>query len=241
MNKLLSFIFLFFIFSCKKGNVSIELLDKEIISKHIHKDSLEFSYHVKKFNNENELYKFTNQVKFRVTNNSENKYLFYLNSLKLNEIYNIDIIIEDENNKVIGKSMPLITGSYNCKIGSLLEQDFYSKNEKEKLLKKTGFNIRCNIKEYYDEKIIISPNETHVFQTTLPLPFVIEDNEENLRSPICFELDPSKKYTFRLKYKLKENLEKILSKEMLKNLKDNNIEIFKGEIETQRIPIKFIN
>jgi hypothetical protein len=239
MNKLLVLIFLVFVSSCKKGNVSFELLNKEVVSKHIQLDSLEFSYHNKKFNNEKELYEFTNQVEFKVTNNSENKYLFYLNSLKLNEIYNLDIIIEDENKKVINKSTPLIDGSYNCKIGSLLELDFYNKNEKEKLLQKIGCNIKSNILEYYDEKIIISPNETHVFQTTISLPFVIEDNEENLRRPIYFKLDPSKKYTFKLKYKLKENLEKILSKEILKNLKDNNIEIFKGEIETQKIPIKF--
>ena len=66
---------------------------------------------------------------------------------------------------------------------------------------------------------------------------MVEDNILNSRNPSFFNFKKDKNYEFSLKYKLKEDIENILPKEILDNLKENNIEIFKGEIETQRIPI----
>jgi len=201
---------------------------------------LDYYYNQLKFKNENELYKFTNHIKFKLTNNSNKKYLFYLNSLKLNDIYNIEVIIKDKKKNLIIKREPIIDGIYNCKKGSLLEHHFYNINASEKLLTKMGYNpIRNSIFLYFNQGVVINPDESYVFDTTISLPFVIENNDENLGNPVYFRLNPSEKYTFKLKYKLKENIDSILPKEMLKNLEDNNIEIFKEKIETQEIPIIF--
>lgn len=235
-------VFSFSLFSCNRKVINFELLNQEIICKKIHEDSLDY-YHInRKFKNDKELYKFTNQVVFKVLNNTDNKYLFYTKSLKLHDIYNIDIIIEDESNNLLEKRVPLIDGSFNCKIQALNDNNENNLSVTKKLLEKNGYNIKLSdFGSYSYQDVIIYPKNEYIFSSTISLPFVVEDTDLNLRRPIYFKFDTSKKYTFRLKYKLKENIEKILSNEMLKNLKNNDVEIFKDIIETQKIPIKFVN
>ncbi|CAC9972475.1 hypothetical protein FLAPXU55_00151 [Flavobacterium panici] len=225
--------------SCQENKMELKLINKEIICKRFSADTMEAFYNYPKFNSENERYIFTNIVKFELFNQTDKKYLFFIKSLNLYDIYNLDIIIEDERGNFIYKNEPLIDPSYSCKLGSLIEQDFYIQSNKEELLKKNGYNIKSEILNFYNQEAIISSKENYLFQTSLSLPFVVEDKEENLRRPIYFKLNPEKKYTFRLKYKLKDDIEKVIPKDILANYKENNIEIFKGEIETQKIPIVF--
>ncbi|QSB26184.1 hypothetical protein [Flavobacterium sp. CLA17] len=225
--------------SCQEGKLELKLINKEIVSKRFATDTMETFYNHTMFNSENEKYLFTNVVKFEVSNQTDKKYLLFIKDLNLSDIYNMDIIIEDEKGNLFEKNAPLIDPSYSCKLGSLMEQDFYNQTKKELLLKKNGYNIKSENLNFYNQDVIISPKQNYIFQTSLSLPFVVEDKDENLRRPIYFKLNPEKKYTFRLKYKLKDNIDKILPKEILSNYKENNIEIFKGEIETQKIPIVF--
>jgi hypothetical protein len=225
--------------SCQEKKMVLKLINKEIVSKDFSTDTLASFYNHSVFNNEKEKYAFTNIIKFELSNPTDKKYLFFIKNLNLSDIYNLDIIIEDENGNVLKKSAPLIDPSYNCKLGSLIEQNFYIQNEKELLFKKMGYNLKSGNFNFYDQEVVVFPEENHIFLTSLPLPFIVEDKEENLRSPVYLRLNPEKKYTFRLRYKLKEDIEKILPKDILSNYKENNIEIFKGEIETQKIPVIF--
>jgi hypothetical protein len=224
--------------SCQERKLELKLINKEIVSKRFSKGTMETFYNHPMFS-ENEKYLFTNVVEFELSNNTDKKYLFLIKDLNLSDIYNLDIIIEDENGNLFEKNAPLIDPSYSCKLGSLIEQDFYVQNEKELLLKKMGYNIKDEVLNFYNQEVVVSPKENYIFKTSLSLPFVVEDKDENLRRPIYFKLNPEKKYTFRLKYKLKDDIEKIIPKDILSNYKENNIEIFKGEIETQKIPIIF--
>lgn len=225
--------------SCQEKKLELKLINKEIVSKSFSIDSIESFYNHSVFNSENEKYVFTNVVKFELSNHTDKKYLLFIKNLSLSDIYNLDIIIEDEEGNSFEKNEPLIDPSYSCKLGSLIEQDFYIQNEKELLFKKMGYNLRSRNVNFYDQEVVISPKENYIFQTSLSLPFVVEDKDENLRMPIYFKLNPEKKYTFRLKYKLKDDVEKIIPKDILSNYRENKIEIFKGEIETQKIPIVF--
>ncbi|WP_128414826.1 hypothetical protein [Flavobacterium sp. Root186] len=240
MKKSILVILLFtLLISCQESKLELKLINKEIVSKGFSTDTIEAFYNHGVFNSENEKYLFTNTVKLELSNHTNKKYLLFIKDLHLSNLYHVDIIIEDEKGNLLEKNAPLIDPSYSCKMGSLLEQDFYIQNEKELLLKKMGYNIKSEFLNFYNQEIIISPKENYILKTSLPLPFVVEDKVENLRSPIYFKLNPQKKYTFRLKYKLKYDMEKIIPKDILSNYKENNIEIFKGEIETQRIPIVF--
>ena len=225
--------------ACQEKKIELKLINKDIVSKGFSIDTIESFYNHSMFNSEKEKYAFTNIVKFELSNNTDRKYLFFIKKLNLSDTYNLDIIIEDEHGNVLEKSAPLIDPSFSCKLGSLLEQHFKIEDEKEVLLKKMGYNLKSNNVNFYEQGVVISPKENYVFLTSLPLPFIIEDKEENLRRPIYFKLNPEKKYTFRLKYKLKDEIEKVIPKDILANYKENNIEIFKGEIETQKIPIVF--
>lgn len=227
------------IVSCQDRKLELKLLNKEIVSKGFPLDTINTFYNHYLFNSENEKYLFTNAIKFELSNHTNKKYLLFIKDLNLSDIYNLDILIEDEKGNLVEKNTPLIDASYSCKLGSLIEQDFYIQHEKEFLLKKNGYNVKNENLNFYNQGIIISPKENYIFHTSLSLPFVVEDKDENLRRPIYFKLNPEKKYTFRLKYKLKDDIEKIIPKDILSNYKENNIEIFKGEIETQKTPIVF--
>jgi hypothetical protein len=225
--------------SCQKKKMELKLINKEIVSKDFSSDTIESFYNHSVFNNENQIYNYTNIVKFELSNPTDKKYLFFIKNFSLSDIYNLDILIEDEKGNVSEKNAPLIDPSYSCKLVSLMEQDFDVKYEKKTILKKMGYNIKSSNVNYYDQGVIISSGENYIFLSSLSLPFVVEDRVENLRRPIYFELNPEKKYTFRLKYKLKDDIEKIIPKDILCNYKENDIEIFKGEIISQKIPIVF--
>lgn len=236
-NSLIILIFLL-LASCQEKKLEIKLLTKEIVSKRTSIDSMDIFYNYCKFNNENEKYLFTNVVKFELFNNTDKKYLFFIKDINLNDIYNIDMIIEDEKGNIEKIRSPLIDPFINNKMEDYWNYFESKRINKEMSLKKIGYNVKKNISNVHQD-IIIHQKEKLIFFTTLMMPFIVEDTELNLRSPIYFKLNPKKKYTFRLKYTLKTNVEEILSKEIIKNLKENNIEIFKGEIETQKIPIVF--
>lgn len=227
------------IVSCQDRKLEFKLLNKEIVSKGFALDTISTFDNHYMFNNENEKHLFTNVIKFELSNHTDKKYLLFIKDLNLSDIYNLDILIEDEKGNLFEKNTPLIDPSYNCKLGSLIEQDFNIQHEKEFLLIKNGYNIKNENLSFHNQDVVIYPKEHYIFHVSLSLPFVVEDKDENLRKPIYFKLNSKKKYTFRLRYKLKNDIEKIIPKDILSNYKENNIEIFKGEIETQKIPIVF--
>lgn len=236
---ILIILFLSMLVSCQESKLELKLINKEILTKGLSVDTLNAFYDHCEFDNESEKYLFTNVVKFQLSNNTHKKYLLYIKDLKLSDIYNFEILIEDEKGNLLQKNQPLIDSSYSCKLGNLIEYDFYEQREREFLLRKSGYNIKNEGLNFQNQEVVISPKESYIFHVALSLPFVVEDNDENFRRPIYFKLNPKKKYTFQLKYRLKDDMDKIIPKDILSNYEENNIEIFKGEIKTQKIPIVF--
>ena len=225
--------------SCDEKKLQITLLTNEIITKKISVESVKRIYSHGKFDSEYEKYQYTNVIKFKIVNPTDKKYLLFIKDIRLNDIYNIDVIIEDEHGNKINKYAPLKDPLYNDYLGSLLTHERYIHEEKELLLKKFGYNIRSAIIDFYWQELIIYPGTSATVYTSLSLPFVVEDNDDNRRRPVIYKFNPLLKYTFKIKYKLKDNIEEILPEELLDNYRANDIEIFKGEIETQKIPVIF--
>jgi len=103
--------------------------------------------------------------------------------------------------------------------------------------KKIG--VKKNIsKIYFNElnKIIIHPNEKLFFKVNLDLP----NNYCQLPEIILFE--KNKKYTFKLNFKIDStNINNKLLESTLKIIKENNYELFHGNIISNEIPIEFID
>ncbi len=241
---ILFYLVIFSFFSCKKEIVTIKLLNDNLICEKVPLDSVVKYYKTYKFQNEKNRLKFTNNVKFRITNNTNKKLLFFVNDLKLNDLYTIDIEVFNSENKKIKVSKPILDPGFDnqedrMKAINFLEYSYFKRKENEQLLKKTGHQINNYFNDYNRQYVIINPNESFIFSSTLSLPFLVEDSVFNLNRPVFFKLDPSKKYKIAIKYELKENFKKIFSKEQLSNLKENNVEIFSSSIESQKIPIVF--
>ncbi|WP_192824556.1 hypothetical protein [Flavobacterium sp. SaA2.13] len=86
---------------------------------------------------------------------------------------------------------------------------------------------------------ILHPNEYKVFQYVLRLPLEKESNKYNAVVSE-FDLDESKRYNFKLLYFCDSKaLKQTLPSVKLKELEDNDIEIYDGFLISDDIPIKF--
>ncbi|WP_395052172.1 hypothetical protein [Flavobacterium sp.] len=238
-------IFLFLI-SCNKQEIKFELLNENVICERSPINAKEIGkyFNLGKYSSEENKLKFTNNLKFKITNTTNKKLLFFVKDLKIKDLYCIDIEIFDENNKIVNLSEPFTspyfdTDEKRIKAFAYLEHNDYEKSENEKLLLKMGFKIGNYSNQYYNQYVIISPKESFIFSSTLALPFVVEDSVLDLQNSLFYKLISSKKYTLNLNYNLKEDVKKLFSKEQLINLKENKIEIFDAKIKTQSIPIVF--
>lgn len=224
---------------CVRNNLKIDLLTQEILSKKFPVDSTEIFYNNLNYNNKSEKYLYTNVIKLKLSNNTDKKYLFFLKGDRLIDLYNIEMLIEDKDGNIIKQNAPLIDPTFSCNLASLISNESFKKDESNLILEKIGYKIRSRVQSLHGQETIINPNETVIFYSSLSLPFVIEDNNQNLRRPVYYKLNPDKKYTFRLKYELKEDWAKIIPRDILENYRTNNVEIFTAKIETEKIPIIF--
>lgn len=93
--------------------------------------------------------------------------MFFIKNFSLSDIYNLDILIEDEQWNVSKKNAPLIDPSYRCKLISVMEQDFDMKFAKEKILKKMAYHINSGNVNYYDQGVIISSGRKFQFYSNM--------------------------------------------------------------------------
>ena len=241
MRQLLLFIItLLFLTSCaKKDEVQFILLNDNLVY-HVNQDSL--NYFKSEFENQKDKDLSGNIIKFKIKNTTDKKYLFLVKDIFLKNLVNIHIQVF-ENDSLIYLHNPLVnpyfTEEESSKFFNYMEFSERKSKEKKNVVKNMGFKISLyeNHLNYFNQAVVINLNEELVFYSGVHLPYVVEDNILNSRNPSFFNFKKDKKHEFSLKYKLKEDIEEILPKEILDNLKENNIEIFKGEIETQRIPI----
>lgn len=238
---LISFLSFIFLNSCKsQEEVTFSLINQELFYC-VNPDSL--SNFKRKFDENYQRESSSNIVKFKITNNTDKKYLFLVKDIFLKNLVNVEIRIY-EDDSLIYLENPLTTPYFKDDEESSFFFNYYEiennkRNKTKKVLKKMGFkpSIYENDKLFLDQSVTIGQSESIIFYSTIELPYVVEDDVINLKKPSYFNFKKEKKYEFSLKYNLRDDIEKLLPEEILNNLKDNNIEIFKGNIETQRIPI----
>jgi len=234
--------------SCKKETnlknaIDIKISNKSLIY-YLNPDSLKSYNEINKFPNLKSKYLSTNSLNVNVINNTQKKYLFLVNDFQLNgdNCYELNLYEDDVN---IGVTICLINRSdlgivKNTQILTCLEYRSLNDIDKDKFLRKNNFN---NIQKYevfnfLNNRYVINPNENVKFYYSLKIPYLVEDNVEGLFDPKYFNFKKNKKYEFSVTYKMEKGFEENLPKEIRENLKQNNIEIFYGSIESNRIPIR---
>lgn len=236
------FIIIILSLSCNSDDViQIKLLNDKLVY-HVNPDSL--NIYKREYDNDYDRDLSINIVKFNITNKSNKKYLFLTKDNFLNQLLSLQIQIF-ENDSLISTNVKSTVSKYtetDEELTKLINYGEYSDLvylQNLKVVNQMGFQSSEfeSRMSFINQFVVISPNESIVFYSGVYLPYILENSLFNGTLSILVDFKKDKKYEFSLKYKLKEDIEEILPKEILDNLKENNIEIFKGEIETQRIPI----
>jgi hypothetical protein len=242
MKTILYLVLFVFLFSCKSNEETLIFkLKNNELQYSVNPDSLN-PYKMKYDTIANDKDLSTNIVRMEIINTTKNKYLFFVNDLVLYENSCININIY-EDGKIIEQMNPFIQSA-------TLPNDFVEyKNyffyesikmeEKGKTLKKMGFKDidSSPYNNYFEQSKVVYPNEKTLLFYTLTIPYLEEDNLSGLYSPKFYDFKKEKKYEFSITYELKKNIENKLPQEIIDNLKENNIKIFYGKVESNKIPI----
>jgi hypothetical protein len=239
MRVVLSFVFAIFLASCssKVDEVSLELVNNEL-TYNFNLDSLTYFAH----ESDQQRNQSTNVVKFRLTNSTKKKYLFLIRDKRLNEIAGIKINIYD-GDTLLNANEPLITPateeSERERIYAYVDYEFYLQDrevqDREKLVGRRSNELPL---KYMFQSVTVHPGETQTITTLLSLPFLKKNRLLNFIGPIYYSLKPDVKYTFSITYQIDaKTLKRELTTEQLKELEENEIEIFEGKLETEKIPI----
>lgn len=155
-------------------------------------DIRRFSYNTKE-----EKDKSYNKIRYRLSNRTNKKYMFFIRDVELAKIYGLNLDILKDGKKIRGGSV-LLTRSIPTDSCFVQKTEFLLENEMEKraLLQKL-FNMGA--KEYYlhylTQTVVIGPGESREFSAMLSLPFVFEDDIYKLyNNPYYFSLDPKLNY-----------------------------------------------
>lgn len=90
---------------------------------------------------------------------------------------------------------------------------------------------------YFEQSKVVYPNEKTLLLYTLTIPYLKEDNISGLYSPRFYDFKKGKKYEFSITYELKKKIENKLPQEIIDNLNENDVKIFYGKVESNKIPI----
>lgn len=183
-----------------------------------------------------------NVVKYKLKNTSDKRMLFLIRDTELVKVYGLQIQIK-ENEKLVRSGHTMVTFDNNaidscsfCKGHLIFEQE----QETDRRLKKLGAkkNVRL-FSSYLTQSVILEPNETREFSALISLPLFVELDPKTIQTPSGFDLKSDGIYTFALVYELdKKELFDELSQEQIKELDDNNIEVFDGKIISNEVKLK---
>jgi hypothetical protein len=233
------FFFIILLAGCNKskGEIEINLLSKKITY------SCDFdSINLRRFQNEKQRELSSNVVKLKFKNNTDKKLLFLIKGRELYKIQGLKINIY-ENNELILATDPSIHIAFNSDLERnafryYSEYDTYFFEKESSEYSKLGIDFNDLSISYLSQSVVLHPGEYCTISSILLFPYLKEDNLFNFREPVYFDLKEHKDYKFSITYKM--DSKKLLSQltvEQKKELKDNNIEIFNGEVETERIPV----
>lgn len=182
-----------------------------------------------------------NVVKYKLKNTSDKRMLFLIRDTELVKVYGLQIQIK-ENEKLVRSGHTMVTFDNNaidscsfCKGHLIFEQE----QEADRRFKKLGAkkNVRL-FSSYLTQSVILEPNETREFSALISLPLFVELDPKTIQTPSGFDLKSDGIYTFSLIYELnKKELFDELSQEQIKELQDNNIEVFDGKIISNEVKL----
>jgi len=223
--------------SCKsnKALVSLSIVNETLSFNNrtledgmVYKDSMERS-------------KSYNVLKYRLTNNSKKKYLFYLRSIDFSEIAGLQLTIKDGNRVLNGSGILPMYALDGCKLETMTAF-FKNESQDRSKLKELGFGMSSEYAmNYLTQTVIIQPGESFEFSTILSLPIVVEANYLKNTSPKFFTLE-NKRYSVSIRYQINNDSLIIgLPEKELRQLNNNGVEIFTGILDSNEVdlvPIK---
>ena len=230
-------------FGCKSTN-KVEQISLKIENEKVYfyspKDST-IHGDVRKYPNDSAKLASINIIKYSLYNPSNERMLFLIRDIDLFNIHSLKMII-NEGKTIFPLNAPLSTvGSEGLKECNICRTEVIQQEDREERQKLKLLGAKKNIylyKNFLSQSVILDPGETRTFKSIVSFPYVVELDPSKNQLPVFFELDGKKSYDFSVEYKLnRKELENQLSEEELKQLKDNNIEIFTGSIVSNKIPL----
>ncbi|WP_294736868.1 hypothetical protein [uncultured Flavobacterium sp.] len=186
-----------------------------------------------------------NIITYRLINNTKENLAFIVNSDEIypsvelmKDIDGISFNINDETNKSITFSNPLVTFIEDKCTGCNLEYFVYKdsiRSEKERLI---GFKETYNwsqIDKYVKGIFILHSGESKTFKTIINFPIIKEINSSFGKIPIYYE-NLTENHNMVLYYGSDSKLlEEILPEYLMEDLKNNNTKLFNGIITAKAL------
>ena len=246
----LTFLLLFFCFSCntsheKTDGLELEITSKEIVSKEKFENNVNRFYQTAILDIADSLP--LNKIDLKITNTGNKTYVLYLNKnfdgveFPANR-ENIKTVVY-QNNQILlpayfGAAVSWTVDAYiirKWKNEIYADSLKYEFNEKY-LHRKINFNKIEFEREF--NYIVIHPKESKFFTFYRTFPYFLEDNFE---SRYKYSFKANEKYYFQVSIKNDaQKLTKNLNENQQKEIKENGYSIFNGVIKSNKIPITFI-
>jgi hypothetical protein len=193
------------------------------------------------------------QIKFKISNPTKSPIVFFpiciekeemgcspifSNLDKFNNIGLFNLIITDNQNNFIEPYFKLVNRIATNEIDYIIIRDSLNIEYYNKIGYKKKTEIWKLINSAFTNKaIVIHPNETIFFESYLK----IATNLDGCVHDEYYNLNKSKSYKIKLKFKSDiDNLNNWLTEYQIKNVEQNNYDIFQGELYSENeIPIVF--
>ncbi|MDP2160511.1 MAG: hypothetical protein Q8K02_08525 [Flavobacterium sp.] len=227
--------------NCEKINSEDDLIEFELLNKELSSLNNDSLFYGRRYNNENEILLASNILKYRLTNKTNKRLLFIINSEDLFRQRLIDFNIHDSLNNLKSLSHPLV----NFNELSIPYLNF----ERDQDSIKTSHYLRLGIKEkhikdyisYVNHSFILNLGESKSFQSLITLPILREQNSLTHTNPLYFKNLENGDRLF-LTYEMNFNDYKdVLQDWQIEELRKNNVEFFEGTLTSNSVPIKLIN
>jgi len=224
----------------------------EIPSIHVQNDEVYFFEQGKngRYNNQEDRKKSTNLIAFQLSNPTDKKLLFFIDQEELtfasspiekSEIAGLYGIVKDSIS-VATLSSPLI----NPEVTEVIKvsQSIYFYNDSLKRIKYDLLGLGNNpyldeFEKYNKHAIVLHPKEVKTFYVLINLPIVKEQNREIGQIAYSEFLDLTDFHTFQFCYASDAKyVQSMLPDFVLKELAENQVEIFDGIIYSKPVPLK---
>lgn len=238
---------LLFCTSCAQNNDKqpvLELLNEEVFYYEVKEDQLYYE-------DDDQRAKSLNLITFKLSNPTDRKILFcidrdrfwypILGKIEKSKEPDMFFSIQDSVS-IAGISRPFINYPDSEEMNTVAFdiQDYNDRNVEKKYDIKGVSAIQLRIVDHYvRNSIVLHPNETKTFKVLLHLPIVQEINPKIGQYDLLLLHDLHKFNKFQLYYSADaEYLKSVLPEFLLKELEENNIEIFDGILYSNEVPLK---